>query len=391
MQVFNVYFKVIKKNLPQMMIFFVVFVALSIAFVNVGIGKISTEFTSSKPVIAIFSQDNETDIIEGLREYLGNNTNIVEIANNEEAKQDALFFRKVTYILQIPAGFTEDLLKGKNTDLGQLIVPDSNEAIYLEQLIGKFCNMVSVYAGFAPAFSQTEIISMVISDLNISSGITMKDLQPAEIPNNNSIYFFNYFAYSLFAIIILGVSSFMITFRDTDLRRRNNSSPISLRSMNFQLVLANTAFAMMAWAILFGLSFVLFRRSMLNINTVYYAINTIIYTVVCVSISFLVGNLTRSRGAQAAIVNVLVMGLSFISGVFVPQFMLSDTVLRIASFTPTYWYIRANNLIDGRNMSSGFSLQFISKEMLIQIAFTLGLFIIAVFVVRYKNTEPSLK
>lgn len=389
MQVFNVYFKIIKKNIPQMLIFFVIFVALSIFFVNVGIGQQTMEFASTKPSIAIFSYDGETDIVKGLRSYLGENANIVAVEDNEDAKQDALFFREVTYILQIPAGFTEDILNGADSGLQQKIVPDTNEAIYLEQLIEKFCNMVSVYAQFAPSVSQSGIISRVTSDLDKEAAVTMKDLRTVKAPANNSVYFFNYFAYSLFAIIILGISSFMITFRDQDLRRRNNSSPVSLRSMNFQLVLANTVFAMVVWALMFGLSFILFRESMFNINTIFYAINTIIYTVVCVSISFLIGNLTKSRGAQAAIVNVLVMGLSFISGVFVPQFLLGETVLRIASFTPTYWYVRANNLIDGRDMSSGFSLQFITKELSVQLIFTFGLFLIAAYVIRRRRTSET--
>lgn len=389
MQVFKVYFKVVKKNMPQMMIFLFIFIGLSIAFVNVGVGKAQTEFSNTKPDIAIFSDEGETLIVKGLRDYLGKAATIINIKNDENSRRDALFFRKVTYILQIPSGFSDNLLKGGDGGLIQKTVPDSYDSFYIDQLINKYCKAVQVYSKFADTYSQTEILKMVDTDLAKGVDVTLKGVQKSESPSDNSIYFFNYFAYSLFAIIMLGVSSFMITFQDMDLRRRNNSSPLSLRSMNFQLVLGNIVFAMAVWFLLYGLSFVLYGQNMVNTNAIYYAINTIVYTIVCVSISFLVGNVTSSRGAQAAIVNVLALGLSFISGVFVPQFLLGETVLNIAKFTPTYWYIRANNLINQINPASGFNFGNISAEILVQLAFAIGLFVVAGVVIHRKRTDNA--
>ena len=133
----------------------------------------------------------------------------------------------------------------------------------------------------------------------------------------------------------------------------------------------------------------MYGKSLYNVSAFYYAINTVVYTLVCVSISFLVGNLTRSRGAQAAIVNVLSLGLSFISGVFVPQFMLGETVLNIAKFTPTYWYVHANLLINDADTSSGFAIQFMSRELGMQCVFIIALFALSAVLIRKKRTSNS--
>ena len=101
------------------------------------------------------------------------------------------------------------------------------------------------------------------------------------------------------------------------------------------------------------------------------------------------GNLTQSRGAQAAIVNVLSLGLSFISGVFVPQAMLGEPVLRIARFLPTYWYVRCNHLIEKADLTTGFSAGFMSKELGVQLAFTAGLFALAAIIIRRKRTANT--
>jgi len=389
MQVFKAYFKIIKKNMPQMYMFLGIFAALSVAFSSIGVGKATTEFTGSKPVIAVFSKDADTPLMERFIAYLESNASFVTVENTENGMQDALFFRKVVYILQIPAGYTDSLLKNGSVQLERKTVPDSIDSTYVDYLITKYINAVKAYAAYSPQASQEQIVQSVDADLAKNATVTIKDFGIKKPVTNNSVYFFNYFAYSLFAIIMLGVSSFMITFQDTDLRRRNSASPMTLRSMNTQLVLGNTVFALAVWAIMYSLAFILFRASLLNVSAVYYAINTIVYTLVCVSISFLVGNLARSRNAQSAIVNVMALGLSFISGVFVPQYMLGETVLRIASFTPTYWYIRANLLIDQTNTASGFNLQFIVKELGVQLAFTVVLFAIAVVIIRRRRTSNS--
>ncbi|MFP4661668.1 MAG: hypothetical protein ACLFPF_05715 [Halanaerobiales bacterium] len=57
------------------------------------------------------------------------------------------------------------------------------------------------------------------------------------------------------------------------------------------------------------------------------------------------GWIRRARYIGQAIANVVALGTSFISGLFVPQFLLGKTVLSIASFTPNYWYVKSNNSI----------------------------------------------
>ena len=389
MQVFKAYFKIIKKNIPQMMIYLVIFAGLSVAFSRMGTGSAVEDFTGSKPNIAVFSSDNQSAVLDGLVNYLGKNAHIVPIDNTQEARQDALFFRKVSYILQIPDGFTRSLLSGGNMQVQRTMIPDSYEAVYTDYLITRYCDAAALYAEYLPGISQEEIVRRVEGDLAQTAAVTMKTEQAQTDTAPSGVYFFNYFAYSLFAIIVLGVTSFMISFQNRALKRRNAASPLSAKSMNLQLIFGNTLFALAVWLLLFLLAFLLFGKSLFNIGGVYYAINTLTYTLVCVAISFLAGNLTKSRGAQAAIVNVLSLGLSFISGVFVPQAMLGEPVLKIARFLPTYWYVRGNHLIDGADLTAGFSVGFMSAELLVQLAFIAGLFALAGVIIRRKRSADA--
>jgi len=66
------------------------------------------------------------------------------------------------------------------------------------------------------------------------------------------------------------------------------------------------------------------------------------------------------------------LGFSFISGVFVPQEYLGASVLRIASFTPTYWYIGAIQESSKLTTEAGYSSQKLIACFVIQICFAIA-------------------
>ena len=59
--------------------------------------------------------------------------------------------------------------------------------------------------------------------------------------------------------------------------------------------------------------------------------------------------------------------MSFLCGIFVPQSMLSDSVLKAGQFLPAYWYVRANNMlfgISGEVFQTRTFLQYLGVECL---------------------------
>jgi ABC-2 type transport system permease protein len=390
MQVFKAYFKIIKKNIPQMMIYFGIFMALSIMFLSAGVGSESTVFEASKPNIAILDRD-DTELTENLTRFLNLHSNRVILDDHENAIRDALFFRRVTYILVIEEGFTIDFAKTfeGSIRLIKYSIPDSYHSAYMDRLIEKYLKTYETHLRFLPSEKLVNLGNRVNDNLSLDSKVTLENTTETTVITDNSIYYFNYFGYSLLAVILLGITSFMLTFRQPDLRRRNTCSPMTAHSMNLQLIMGNVVFALAAWFLMYGMAFILFGFRTIQSKALLYGVNTLVFMLVCVGLSFLVANLIRSKNAQPAVVNVLTLSLSFISGVFVPQFLLGNTVLRIASATPTYWYVRANHLINFTDSNSNLSLSSISKELLIQLAFFVGFMLISAIIIRLRRTKPD--
>jgi ABC-2 type transport system permease protein len=380
MQVFKAYFGIIRKNMGQMMIYLGIFLGLSVAFASLGVGNVVEEFAESRPRIALFDEDDSV-LSRGFVAYLEGETELVAIPDEENALRDALFFRDVVFILRIPAGFAEDLSSGRSPTLERRVVEDSIYGALVDRMVNRYFLSAEAYRTFLPEMTDAVLVDSIAEDLAKESSVRVVDT-PGEAPSrlSASVYYFNYFAYSLFAILLLGICSFLLTFNDPDLKRRNDASPMRALSMNLQLIAGNSLFAVVVWAILFSVSFLLFGRDLMDPIALYYGVNTLTYTLVCVSISFAVGSIIRSRGAQAAVVNILALGLSFLTGVFVPQEMLSASVLRIGSFTPTYWFVRANRLIIAQGAGPELFSGAITRELIMQGVFIVALFTVAILI-----------
>ena len=111
--------------------------------------------------------------------------------------------------------------------------------------------------------------------------------------------------------------------------------------------------------------------------------NALCYTFVCLGLGFFVGHTIKSQNAIHGAVNVVSLGISFISGVFVPKELLGETVKRIASFTPTYWYVEAVNSIS--TLTNNSSTLDILNSMLIQLGFAAAFLALGLAVARHKS------
>lgn len=387
MQVYKAFFKVIKKNRGLLLIYLVVFMVLALLLTNTYNLPQDTNFSKVKVNIAFINDDNDSLLVAGLKIYLSENANLVDLPDEPQKLQDALFFRQVEYILRVPDGFTEAMLSGREVQLEKTIVPDSTSNVYMDLLINKYLNTAQTYTTYMPGLSQAELTQYLDKDLAEQSQVTMISNGSHSANAEKSGYYFNYLSYSMFAILILGVCSVMLVFNNTDLKRRNLCSPIRSANMNFQMILGNLSFAILTWLVLISASFVMYGSFMFTANGLLLLLNSFVFTLAALSISYLIANLVKSRGAMSAVSNVFALGTSFISGVFVPQELLGANVLTIASFTPTYWYVKANNEIAAAVSFNANNLQSIFTSMVLVLAFGVAMLGVTLVLIKQRRVE----
>lgn len=347
MQVFKVSLKILKKNLPSLLIYLIVFLALSVIFSSVAKEQESeySDFETVKTSIAFF-QDESTPLVEAFKEELAKSAIFVETKDDYDTIMDALYFRSVSYVIRIPEGFTEKILNGEDVQLEKRTVAGSISNTYTDLAINNYFNTARLYITQEPDLSQEELADKVSLSLDHKTEITVEKSSISTDAFGYGKFFFNYLAYSLVSILITGTSIVMIVWKNQELYRRTEVSPLKRGTINMGKLMALALFTVMTWFILVAAYFFLSGKFAFDIQLLLYIANSFVFAFMALWLSFLIGTLLKSRNAISAASNVLSLGPSFISGVFVPQELLGQNVLSIAKFTPTYWYVTANNMID---------------------------------------------
>jgi len=384
MQVFKVYFKIIKNNLSEILIYLAVFLLLAILLTSLNTANQAEGFTQTKCKIAFINNDKNTALTEGLKNYLYKNSQIVDIKDDKKLLSDALFYREIEYIVKVPAGFCEAFKNGKEARLEIIKVPESISSVYMDNMINKYLNTAKLYLNNMNNISEEELISYIEQDLSEQANISLLNEKTAQ--SKNYLYYFNYSAYSIPAMLILGVCCVMMVFNKTDLKRRNLCSPVKSKNINIQLILGNLTFAFAAWFIVSAASIIIYKKDMFTVSGLLFLLNSLVFTLSVLSISFLISNIIKSRTAMSAAANVVALGSSFISGVFVPQSMLGEKVLNIASFTPTYWYIKTNNIVAGLTEFNMRYLSVVFRNIFIIFVFALAILAITLVIMKQRKT-----
>jgi len=390
MKVFKVYFKIIKKNLPMLSIYIVIFMLFALILTISGAGGSTNTFSETKSRVMIINKDSSSPLTDGLIAYITEKSDIVAPAKNEEAILDALFYEDAAYVLTIPQGFSEDFLSGSHSlTLGKQTTPNSTAGVQLDLLIEKYLNEFNLYveakgitAADEPSLKETA--ALVKADLQKETDVVWAGAAPKSSISKAS-YFFSYLPYSLLSIMILAVSSIMQVFSKGDLKKRMQCAPTPATRINLELLLGNLCFAVVVWAFMMIISLLLTGTSISDVRMQMMLLNAFVFTITALSLSFLLGHLIRGPGAQHSVANVIALGTSFISGVFVPQALLGETVKYVASFTPTYWYVTAVGDITALSSFSWSDTQPIYMGMLIQLAFAAAFLIVALVLGRQRK------
>ncbi len=391
MQVFKTYFKVMRKQMTAVLLYGAMFLVLNIFLTFAVFNKESStpQFKTSKVPVLLVNEDSNSSLIENFTAYLKKYVNFKQIGEGEKAKKDALFSGEVSYILTIPNGFTEEMLTGKDVLLTKQIVPNTADAISVDTAINNYLNTAKLYIKYFPGSSMEELNAHINSTMAEDTPVSIDSKQKKSdlISWAFNSYYYNYLGYIMVTCFILAISTVMLSFHGMDIRRKHFASPLSSRSYNAQLIIANLVFVMCYLVVFMIAGYLCNPNRKLDLNLLLTWGNVVLFALTVLSISYLIGITVKGKNAVQALSTMLSLGLAFISGMFVPQQLLGEPVLKLASFTPSFWYVKANNAISGLTKFNFESLSGIFTSMVIQLGFAIAIITIALVVSKRKSQQ----
>lgn len=386
MQVFKLYFKILNKQKYSFLMYIIIFIMIMFLLLSSS-GNEFTNFESSKTTVAIENLDKKSELMEHFTDYIKEHCEIVELENSSEAISDALYYRSVDYVITIPEGFAQDFVQGFDVKLEKQFVPDSAASLLIDDYINRYFEVVRCYLETLPQETLDEILEVADATLMETASTQIYQKSHTKEEESSKFYntYFNPFSYILMNCFITGVGLILFSFHNIDIRRRNLVSTLSIRSMNVQLILGNAVFCLGFVTLFSVLAIVLNPSHMVNFDTFLYLLNTIVYSISALAFSYLIGIVILSRRAVTAISSVASLGMAFIGGAFVPQTLLNDSVIRIAIFTPVYWYVRVNNAILDLGVFHANEVNHIYEMMGIQLGFAAVFFTLVMVVSKKKR------
>lgn len=366
MTIFKTFLKILNKN--KFIIILYTVILLAFGGFNMQSQEKNMSFVATKPDIMIVNYDDNKGITKDFIKYMENNSNLVQLKNNEDKINDALFYREVNYVIYIPKNYSNDFLNGKDSELKVKSSGDYNASL-AEMIISKYIKVAKIYR--SSITDEDELISKINETLSKQANVEITSTLDTNALSKATFYF-NFESYSLLACLIYVICLILSVFNSEKVKKRTIVSSINYKKHNRILFLSNCLYSFVVWLFYLILSFVFVGNIMFSIHGLIYAINSFLFTICATTIAFCLGSIVQNKNAINGIVNVIALGSSFLCGAFVPMKWLPNFVLQIAHFLPTYYYINTNESL--------ISLEVFNIETVKPILINMGIIVLFSFI-----------
>lgn len=328
---------------------------------SLSVANADEGFESYTADIAIVDRDG-SELSNGLAAYLGERCTIVPVDDDGFALQDIVATGAADCLFVIPEGFGEGYLDaarndglgtgageaggaGDGTDGAPLI-----EAAYGYQAMSgalanedanRFLELVAAAAALDPEAPTAALVEQANDAAGEKAGLETVVAADASVPADRFAFYLQWSTYTLTAAIVVCVGVLMGSFNRTDLRRRNLSSPVGTLSLGLQLGLGCLFVGVLVWAFSVGLGLAAFGWTLSGITPAAMALTllaSLVFSLVPMSIGFLLGQLGAGESIANAVGNVLGLVMSFLGGAWISLDLLSPEVQAASMFVPTSWF-----------------------------------------------------
>lgn len=371
MSVFKLFFQIVKKNKLTFLLAIIINLGVTMVYASSLNNNSDTSFDANKSKIAIVNHD-QGEVSQALVNYLTKQSDVVKIGETNKEQEDALFFKEVLYIATIPQDFSEQVQAGSLPKLETKSVPNSPAELYTNSLINQYLSKYQFYQKYYPEKSPKQLTELVEKNLAVQPAIHFATSKSDADQRANTARIFNMLSFGLFTTVLASITLVSVSINKKEIRLRNSSSPITLGRQSLSFALAAGIFSLVAWILYTGYTVYVTKSTLFTLATNLYILNSFVFLGTLISLSVMIAALVKSEQAVNGLTNILVLGTCFISGAFVPQVLLDDVVLKIASFFPTYWFVSNNELLA--------SLQHVTTGNLGDYFFNLGIQVLFIIV-----------
>jgi len=200
MKVFEVCMLIIKRRFASFVIYFAIFITLSVAITALTMQQSTQGFSVVRPNFTVINRDVDSPLSEGLITYLREGGTEVLLTDDKSALQDATFFRATDYIVFLPLGFRDQIMAGSTPILENVKTTHTADGYFIDSLVNQYLNQARIYlaAGINPG--EAELVSAVLEDLSLRADAEKRQFgESAPL----GVYFLTYNQYMCYILLVL--------------------------------------------------------------------------------------------------------------------------------------------------------------------------------------------
>lgn len=379
MTVFKTFWKIVNKYKGTIILYTVMLI--SFGGINLVSNDTTTTFTSTLPNIAIVNNDQKSALTNNLISYLSENSKVVDIENDEEKINDALFYRDVSYVVYIPKNYTNDVLKGMNPTIDIKSTNDYTSSLE-EMMLTDYLNLQNTYLKLTT--DQAKLTNYINDTLKDKSEVVLTSKVDTKSLSKVSRYF-NFASYSILAVVIFIITLVLTSFKEKTVNKRIVVSSMNYKKHSGLILKSSLLYALIVWVLFSLLAIILLGKSLLNIRGLLLILNTLIFTLQALTFALLISSLVNNKDAIGGIVNVVALGSAFLCGAFIPSMYLPEKVVSISHIFPAYYYNNSNDLVTSLEVINLTTLKPFITNIMMMLVFMLVFIVLNNFVIKNKR------
>ena len=379
MTVFKTFWKIVNKYKGTIILYTVMLI--SFGGINLVSNDTTTTFTSTLPNIAIVNNDQKSVLTNNLISYLSENSRVVDIENDEEKINDALFYRDVSYVVYIPKNYTNDVLKGMNPTIDIKSTNDYTSSLE-EMMLTDYLNLQNTYLKLTT--DQTKLTNYINDTLKDKSKVVLTSKVDTKSLSKVSRYF-NFASYSILAVVIFIITLVLTSFKEKTVNKRIVVSSMNYKKHSGLILKSSLLYALIVWVLFSLLAIILLGKSLLNIRGLLLLLNTLIFTLQALTFALLISSLVNNKDAIGGIVNVVALGSAFLCGAFIPSMYLPEKVVSISHIFPAYYYNNSNDLVTSLEVINLTTLKPFITNIMMMLVFMLVFIVLNNFVIKNRR------
>ena len=218
MQVFKLFFKLLKSNIGVIIMYFAIFLSVALVVSAAMSTDSEKKMEETELTITIIDEDQK-NFGKRLIEYFRDGNEIVEMEYDEDAILDKLYWRKLDYALVIPKGFEDSLLDESTPDmeLKCMKVPGYFDAGFFESELSMYTAKLTslLKAGYSMDEAQQLIFDLQSEKTNVEIASFINENQ-----NDKTTMFLLYVPYLFITLGMNGIGLILLTFNVTLVKAR---------------------------------------------------------------------------------------------------------------------------------------------------------------------------